>query len=510
MKGIFLASVTAISILVAQTAAAATLTAASCSQSEVQARVNAAAAGDTVAIPSGNCSWQTAVNVSKGITVSGAGPQSTVITINNTTAFKFDVSNGSYRLSNLGITGTIPQYGSAIYLEGINSTIRVDHLDITNIKAAAGTARIIWLGYQNVVGMRQGKSLRGVVDHINFKSDFPSTFLMIYGDNETWKREDDLSSDDFIFLEDSTIEMTQFFDSQNVVFDGEHGARAVLRKNTIKNMYINWHDAGSTQNARSTRIAHVENNLFTCSLTKCSWTGMRFRGGTGVTYGNIIPEGSGYEIGAITHIYRRTDPGGSPWGNYCDGTKRYVCSNFHGHSPSKRATCYYSTQYTDCKDNCSTNDECPVGTSCVSLDGPGAGGYPCRDQTGTGIDNPTNGEQALSPTYFWENRKSSGGALLNFNVRGEESAYIKANRDFYQQSGTFNGTSGVGTGTEASKPSTCTPGVGYWATDTKRLLVCSSSNVWSIHYTPYTYPHPLTGGSPPSVPNAPTSLKIAS
>jgi hypothetical protein len=86
-----------------------------------------------------------------------------------------------------------------------------------------------------------------------------------------------------------------------------------------------------------------------------------------------------------------------------------------------------------------------------------------------------------------------------------------ANRDYYgevsqsaQSSPTspFNGTVGTGYGTLANRPTTCTQGVGYWATDQGNwnrsgaggqgeLFVCTSTNTWSLYYTPYTYPHPL-------------------
>jgi hypothetical protein len=96
--------------------------------------------------------------------------------------------------------------------------------------------------------------------------------------------------------------------------------------------------------------------------------------------------------------------------------------------------------------------------------------------------------------------------------------YIKANRDYYDGTGgiqtsatsPFNGTSGVGWGTKANRPTTCTTGVAYWATDEGEwasgtdvnsvdhagadgnLYICTATNTWSASaaYTPYTYPHP--------------------
>jgi hypothetical protein len=45
------------------------------------------------------------------------------------------------------------------------------------------------------------------------------------------------------------------------------------------------------------------------------------------------------------------------------------------------------------------------------------------------------------------------------------------------------------------------------------LCVCTSSNTWSLYYTPYTYPHPLVnkstaGGRPPKVAGLVNMYKI--
>ncbi len=85
--------------------------------------------------------------------------------------------------------------------------------------------------------------------------------------------------------------------------------------------------------------------------------------------------------------------------------------------------------------------------------------------------------------------------------------HIKPERDDYDavsnaaqtsRSSPFSGGSGVGFGTLANRPATCTTnsskqggGVGYWATDTSTLYRCASTNTWVTHYQPHVYPHPL-------------------
>jgi hypothetical protein len=84
----------------------------------------------------------------------------------------------------------------------------------------------------------------------------------------------------------------------------------------------------------------------------------------------------------------------------------------------------------------------------------------------------------------------------------------------------FDGTTGMGFGTLANRPTTCqtssetvfgngAAGVGYFATDVGAqgtLYTCSATNTWTVFYTPYTYPHPLTTGDP-QPPAPPTALQ---
>ena len=99
--------------------------------------------------------------------------------------------------------------------------------------------------------------------------------------------------------------------------------------------------------------------------------------------------------------------------------------------------------------------------------------------------------------------------------------HIVENREFYNQHSPFSGVVGIGVGPLASRPTTCTTGVGYWATDqgswnTLRggdgvFYKCTATNTWSHYYTPYVSPHPLQRGrtsSDVNQPTAPTNLII--
>jgi hypothetical protein len=144
-------------------------------------------------------------------------------------------------------------------------------------------------------------------------------------------------------------------------------------------------------------------------------------------------------------------------------------------------------------------------------------------------EEPTTSTQPqhVSNSFFWNNRKNLNQSLLAVYPTQLIGDIPLANRDFWAQGDTFNGTSGVGCGTLASRPSTCTTGVGYWATNQScsdltglvganpttpisgTLYKCTATNTWTAYYTPYTYPHPLRYGGSSEV-SPPGNLRIIS
>jgi hypothetical protein len=148
------------------------------------------------------------------------------------------------------------------------------------------------------------------------------------------------------------------------------------------------------------------------------------------------------------------------------------------------------------------------------------------------FSTPSN--EVLSPAYLWMN--SFTNAVIDGGQAGvgSDTARIIRNRDYYventnqgaQSNATtpFNGTTtsgGIGHGTLANRPTTCTTGVAYWATDQGNwnqsgnggqgeLYTCTATDTWMPSYTPFTYPHPLiVGGTTNSAPpDPPTGLQI--
>jgi hypothetical protein len=163
-----------------------------------------------------------------------------------------------------------------------------------------------------------------------------------------------------------------------------------------------------------------------------------------------------------------------------------------------------------------------------------ASGYPCLDQPGRGqgdllvnpFPNTRNSatqcsgsspcawpRQALEPVYAWANGwqlvQNSGGSF----AAAAEFSVLSANKDYYVEIQPFTGSSGIGVGKLSDRPSSCTPGVAYWATNMpgrwpETLYQCSAPNTWTEYYRPYPYPHPLRSGAPASLVGAPGNLRV--
>jgi hypothetical protein len=369
----------------------------------------------------------------------------------------------------------------------------------------------------------------------------------------------------------------------------EGGSRQVDRFNRVTasgatNLFA-VHGLDTGGRSRNGRSMEIYGNAFTCVNSGCQ--GSFYRAGTGIHFGNTFSLGSGgywndalytatyrTQFGAMTWGFCGGDPGGNgavwdindtsttfPSGSgvtvaasgnnwiITDSSKNWTPGQWTGYSFQDTTQSFYSMIA-----NNGTNTLTILGAISEEPWTPHSGDsyqmrHPiaCADQGGRGQSvyisgaNPTpvSLNNALDPIYEWNDQLTGQNG---FGVGKAIGSYpnIMANRDFYtdganggpqiQTSSTspFNGTSGVGFGTLANRPTTCTPGpngapgVGYYATDQGNwnlsgnsfgqgeLFVCTAANTWSLYYTPYTYPNPLTTGTGtgtgPTLPAPPTNL----
>jgi hypothetical protein len=162
--------------------------------------------------------------------------------------------------------------------------------------------------------------------------------------------------------------------------------------------------------------------------------------------------------------------------------------------------------------------------------------YAAGNTGGGGYDAIVLSDENCNDTFACDNPNANPNT--NCLARASVTSYVHENREFYQQKSNFNGTVGTGFGPRTGvggRPATCTSGTGWWSTDqgswnlSSRLrgtgLAAGSAfpnagntlqgvldicvnNAWVDNaYVPFTYPHPLAGGTPP--PTGPTLNSIS-
>ncbi|MBK9948877.1 MAG: hypothetical protein IPP12_17050 [Nitrospira sp.] len=367
---------------------AATITAASCASTHVQAAINAAVSGDQVAVPAGSCTWSGtgAVQISnKNITLKGAGIDVTTISIASAEGLRVPSANtGAFRITGFtfrstGNFGTDTGFAMMSIRGGKGWRIDNNKLKIySNVLSYAGGNGIYTWG-----------DVGGLVDHNQFLNEETSTncwhaALYVEGNGAAaWALPSQIgSAANTVFVEDNVVTETRQCSAHNphAVY-GQRGGIFVARHNTITNANIDSHGFCATY---GTREFEISNNSWIISTSRNLDALMFIRGGTGVVYGNTL-----------------TLQTSASYNNMMKLTE-YRCNN-----PSQ---CSGSV----------VQDGVTAGTCCTT--------YPCTDQIGRGQN------QTLDPLYVWNNSGMSGMALVNISNEcggAQVSTFIQASRDYF-------------------------------------------------------------------------------
>lgn len=425
-------------MLLATPSKAATINAVSCSSAHVQSAVNAATAGDTVTVPSGNCTWTVPVDINaKRLTITGAGIGMTTIT--DSAPNRSGPTNGALLVRGASNTNFVNisgftfiknvshASGGIVNIVGTPETVafRVHHVRFSI--PSSGAASIYVVGPY------------GLIDHVTF--DVTATRGSIHaiegfgavgasdGGFGPWMQPSAIGTNRAIFIEDSQITYSVALAGVEVCIDGFSGVRYVIRYNTFTNCSPGWHgtDSGSY---RSLVSAEIYNNTFINNSTR-KFRGATIRGGSGVIHNNTYASTVGWDPYTL-QIFRL--PGsGLPISNWesCDGSLWEIGStNFSEKTGSRVCSLVGSPQRVKfCSGNrdlvCADDSTCAAagaGTCTTYFDGAASDGYPCRDQPGRGSSG-----QGLAPWYEWNNTGPSAPTFEAFPM----NTRIQANRDYY-------------------------------------------------------------------------------
>jgi hypothetical protein len=545
-----------------QASAQGTYTAASCSQSDVNAVINGpthtAVNGDTIIIPATGspCTWTSSITINGvGIDITGTGTPNTgggttgAGTSNTTLIDNIaggESSLGLFLFTNLTTASSTAKIelltlsaagaganslASAMQFTGTCTNSGCPTIRVDNITFASGT----WLSpTDNALAIVD--NVFGVFDHntsTEAGGNSGETPCLVdvnfsgwqgvgqWGDN-SFASPDTFGTAQAVFLENNSLNGVRGVDSDEGTqssFANTGGMRVVCRFNTVTNMsstgLCSSHGTAWTGRPRGTRQAEVYYNTVG-GLAGASADAMNgVLGGTGYYLSNTfnIGGGGGLNYFLSIDIARLDNRPTTPWGN-CDGTEPWD------------QTPWSST--TQCIDQPGRGQGALLqGTNNTPVYFASAPGTQCTS-AGQCFPNP-----ALDPIYeAGEYITAGGGPNSPVNVQNDGSTVrLHANRDYYAEVSTsaqtsstspFNGTTGTGYGTLANRPTTCSPVVGYWATDQGTwnaysstqegtLYTCTATNTWTATYTPYTYPHPLvqSSGGTGTAPAPPTSLTVA-
>lgn len=259
-------------------------TAATCSQTDVQAKVNLTVDGDTVNAPAGTATYASPLTVTKNISILGAGIGQTIIKSDLDTVFDITVGTNASLSRLAGFTfqpATVRSPTAStgfVQINGVSTVpnFRIDHIYFNNL-------------YTQHIQLNGG--LWGVIDHCRFDTDHFQG--CIYPRHGSWKNVgangDNSWADDPLFGTEKAIFIEDCgFDNFGAatMLDGAGGCRVVVRYSDISRSDLGNHGTESTQRTRGGRMFEIYNCNFTGEYPLPSYP--------------VVNHGGGYPAGTMT------------------------------------------------------------------------------------------------------------------------------------------------------------------------------------------------------------------
>jgi hypothetical protein len=435
------------------------ITAASASYTDVSAAIARANQGDTILVPAGSATWSQRLEITKPITLIGAGIGSTVITSayrpSDLDRYKMNRENylityyptdpsttvgAPCRISGFTLNGGASSFGIILYNPTIYTQkyVRVDHVRVYNLWGRSSSDPYGGRPFQ-IWG-----EFFGVMDNCVI-GEMTGTYITVDGVDAMWSTPGvtyDYGSANMFFFEDNT-----FYGDNGpnayMVISSEMAARFCIRHNVFDGTemtdgcYPLFDAHGNQPNAHNATmgVEIYENTI----KNNYGVTFFDQRGGKALVYNNNVIMAAGSVWAKVREEYN-------------DGAE-----------------------------------------------------YP--EKTYKPPTNTAGQPQHPSDSYYWGNEKNDVASfvpyvsgMVDYSNTGDPYYYEplaykgivpQMNREFWNEQDAFNGTTGIGIGLLSNRPATCTKGVAYWATDTKKLYKCTATNTWTAYYTPFIYPHPL-------------------
>lgn len=448
------------------------------------------------------------------------------------------VNTKTYRFSGLDITQASTAYLAWIYSSGsppantVMQNFRFDHNRVTLTSGATD-----WVAIKTGGGGKPGR-IYGVIDNNTFQGakNFTIAHLSGSGINTTVDFHPESASlrgtVNNMFIEDNTLSFDAMTNAGLGCIDMVSAAGVVVRNNYSRNCL--WTSHGVVHTGGSYNFEFYDNIV-------------EQDAGAGAPYQNGFRSWHHQGSGEITLWRNRFILLAAYSGNLFELTHYRSGTGGEGTDPAGGEAGYDTLAQGKIYGRCAGSTTSPYAPDGNAVS-PG-NGYPCWMQPGRAP--AASGAGSLSPVYVWDNQKPDG-SLANLyvnpqwvvSVPPDATTHVVENRDWYESkttdSSTFNGTVGVGFGA-ASPPGTCTTnssesggGVAYFETDQGAwntessavhtshtahgtthsqgadglLYRCSATNTWTLHYTPYDYPHPLrSGDSDPPAAGGPIRLR---